>query len=161
MGIDSYPYNNSKKEDSRTAWSSESYDTSKKAEEDLYKTMEYIGLKKVTKEDQETGQTFKEPVFRISDKNEDEKEATDLFIYDPRYNKWIRVDLTTATDPDTIRKKEVRHNKLESELGEEIKLLKIPGGVLDRASKHCDRDVNEVCNELFGVVFGLEITNEK
>lgn len=161
MGIDNYPYNNSKKEDSRPVWSSEVYDTSKKAENDLFSTLEFIGLKKVTKDDQVSGQVFKEPVFRVSDKKEDEEEGTDLFIYDPRYNKWLRVDLTTATDPETIRKKELRHDKLESEFGEEIKLLKIPGGVLDRASRHCERDVTEVCNELFGVVFGLEISNEK
>lgn len=161
MGIDTYPNNNLNDENSRTVWNSESYDTSKKAEENLRRTMEYIGLKEVTKDDQISGKVFKEPVFRVSDKQEDEEEATDFFIYDPRDKRWIRVDLTTAVDPETIRKKEIRHNKLGAELGEGIKLLKIPGGVLDRASRHCERDVEEVCNELFGVVFGLDISNEK
>ena len=162
MGFDSYPNNISKSDDNhRTLWSSESYDTAKKAENDLFKTMKYIGLREVTEDDQKSGQVFKEPVFRVSNKKEDEEEATDCFVYDPRNGRWNRVDLTTATNPEIIRKKEIRHKKLESELGEEIKLLKIPGGVLDRASRHCERDINEVCNELFGGVFGVEISTEK
>jgi len=141
----------------RTVWSGESYDTAKKAEEDLYKTMKYIGLKEVTKEDQENEHRFKEPVFRISDEEEDTEEATDFFIYDPRYDKWIRVDLTTATNPEVINKKMTRYNNLESKLGQEVKLLRIPGDVLDRASRHCERDVLEVRNTLLREVFDIEI----
>jgi len=132
-------------------WSSESYDSGTKAEENLLSFLtNVLDLKEFTLEDEKSGEHFNDVRIRKTTKFEDENKQGDFSMYIPPLKKYIHFDLTTASDRETLNYKE----KNAREHG--LKLLKLGFRDIELASKRCEKDTIFVYDQIRKQVLGLE-----
>lgn len=90
-------------------------------------------------------QVGKDPGFSFAisraTEREDFCEGTDFWFY--ANGEWVRLDLTTARDPEVLSRKENREN---------VFVVRISGRTLRLAAQGCRQDLIEVLQALQGVI---------
>ena len=90
-------------------------------------------------------QVGKDPGFSCAisraTEREDFCEGTDFWFY--ANGEWVRLDLTTARDPEVLSRKENREN---------VFVVRISGRTLRLAAQGCRQDLIEVLQALQGVI---------
>lgn len=127
-------------------YSTEAVDKGHEAEEDLYTILKRLGLEEVTKEDELQKREFDSLVYRRTTEEEDLSGGGDCVIYVPKTKEWVHIDLTTATNQETLDYKREKERKTG------LRLFPMPGRILHLASLGSERDLKHVAQCLAAVI---------
>ncbi|MFH1899176.1 MAG: hypothetical protein ABIJ82_01735 [Patescibacteria group bacterium] len=128
-------------------YSTEAVDKGHEAEDDLYTILkDKFGLQEVTKEDELQKKEFDRIVFRRTAEEEDLNGGGDCVIYNPKTKEWVHIDLTTATNQETL------DYKRENERKRGLRLFPMPGRILHLAKLGSERDLKHVAQCLAAVI---------
>ena len=126
-------------------WSSEAVDRGAEAEKDFETVVRDILQVKEVPKNLNGVNVYDQVVFRKADVEEDTEKGVDFYFYDPRKKEWVPVDITTARNPHVL------NDKLQKERDRGVRILAIPGGVLERARRGSERDILEVYEKIKSV----------